>query len=172
MTMSAPLRKLALTAHVACSVGWLGAALAYLVLVVAALCSDDARLVRAVYLAMEPTAWLAIVPLALASLATGLVSSLGTTWGLFRNYWVLFKLVLTVIAGIVLLGNMRTVSHLASMAAEADPVDPGGLYGQILHAAGGVLVLLVTTTLGIFKPRGMTRYGWRKKHRERAEPRS
>ncbi|HYN23361.1 MAG TPA: hypothetical protein VE078_20565, partial [Thermoanaerobaculia bacterium] len=59
--------------------------------------------VRAAYLAMELTAWFVIVPLILASLLTGLVQSLGTTWGLFRHYWVLAKLVLTVFVTIVLM---------------------------------------------------------------------
>jgi hypothetical protein len=31
-----------------------------------------------------------------------------------------------------------------------------------LHAGLALLVLLVTTVLGVYKPRGMTRYGWRK----------
>ncbi len=62
--MPPALRKLALTAHVVSSVGWLGTAVAYLGLVVAALTSEDARLVRAAYLAMEAITWFAIVPLA------------------------------------------------------------------------------------------------------------
>jgi hypothetical protein len=43
--------------------------------------------VRGAYLVMEPTVWFVLVSLALASLLTGLVQSLGTTWGLFRHYW-------------------------------------------------------------------------------------
>lgn len=49
--------------------------------------SPDAQIVRAVYLAMDLTARFVIVPLCLASLLTGLVSSLGTSWGLFQHYW-------------------------------------------------------------------------------------
>ena len=42
---------------------------------------------------------LAVVPvLALLALVTGIVSSLFTKWGLFRYYWVLIKLVITVAA--------------------------------------------------------------------------
>ena len=44
-----------------------------------------------------------IVPLALAALVTGVVSALGTTWGLLRHYWVVTKLVVVVIATVVLL---------------------------------------------------------------------
>jgi hypothetical protein len=166
MTMSPGVRKLALTAHVTSSVGWLGAVVAYLALVVAALTRQDAQTVRAAWVALELTGWFAIVPLSLASLLTGLVQSLGTPWGLFRHYWVLFKLLLTVLATIILLLHMPTVSLLAGVAAQTDSATLGGLRGELLHAGGGLLVLLVVTTLGVYKPRGLTPYGWRKQHEQ------
>lgn len=171
MTMTPGLRKFALTAHVTSSVGWLGAVVGFLSLVVTALTSQDAQTVRAALIAMELTGWFAIVPLALASLLSGLVMSLGTPWGLFRHYWVLFKLLLTILAIIVLVLNMQTVSFLAGVAAETGSADLGGLrgalWGELLHAGGGLLVLVVTTILSVYKPRGMTRYGWRKQHEQR-----
>ena len=167
MTLKPGLRKFALTAHVTSSVGWLGAVVGFLSLVIAALTSQDAQTVRAAWIAMELTGWFAIVPLALASLLTGLVMALGTPWGLFRHYWVLFKLLLTILATVVLLGNMQTVSFLAGVAAETGSVVLGGLRGELLHAGGGLLVLLVNTILSVYKPRGMTRYGWRKQHEQR-----
>lgn len=167
MTMAPAVRRFALTAHVVSSVGWLGTAVAYLGLVVAALTTEDAQLVRAAYLALEPITWFAIVPLAFASLLTGLVQALGTAWGLFRHYWVVFKLVLTALATIVLLANAQTVTSLAGVAAETSSVDPRGLQGQLLHAGGGLLVLLVTTVLAVYKPRGMTGYGRRKQDEQR-----
>jgi hypothetical protein len=161
------LRAFALTAHVTSSVGWLGAVIAYLALVVAALTSRDAQTVRAAWIAMEVTGWYVIVPLALAALLTGLVQALGTTWGLFRHYWVLLKLLLTVLATTVLLLHMPTVSLLAGVAARAEGAGVGGLPGELLHAGGGLLVLLVTTTLSVYKPRGLTPYGWRKQDERR-----
>ncbi|HZG65578.1 MAG TPA: hypothetical protein VEZ12_02485, partial [Herpetosiphonaceae bacterium] len=94
MTMTPRLRKFALTAHLTVSVGWIGAVVAYLVLGVSAVTSQDAPTVRAAWIAMELTGWYAIVPLALAALLTGIVMSLGTPWGVFRHYWVLITLVL------------------------------------------------------------------------------
>ena len=156
MTMTPGLRTFALTVHVMSSVGWLGAVVAYLALVVAALTSQDVQTVRAVWIALELTGWSVIVPLSLASLLTGLVQALGTTWGLVRHYWVLFKLLLTVLVTIVLLLHMPTVSYLAGVAATVDRTNFGGLQGELVHAGGGLLVLLVTTTLSVYKPRGMT----------------
>jgi hypothetical protein len=160
--MTPGLRKFALTAHVISSVGWLGAVVVFVGLTVTGLTSQDAQVVRAVYLTAEPITWVAIVPLALASLLTGVIQSLGTPWGLFRHYWVLFKLVLTVLATSVLLMYTQTVSYFAGAAAQTESVYIGGLWGYLLHSGVGLLVLLVTTTLSVYKPRGMTPYGQRR----------
>jgi predicted permease len=68
-------RKIALTAHVTSSVGWIGAVAVFLALAVTGLSSQDPQTVRAAYLSMELTARLVIVPLALACLLTGLIWS-------------------------------------------------------------------------------------------------
>lgn len=167
--MTSRYRKFTLTLHITCSVGWLGAVIGFLALVVAALTRQDAQIVNAAWIAMELIGWYAIVPLAIASLLTGLVMSLGTPWGLFRHYWVLFKFLLTILATIVLLLNMQTVSFIAGAAAKMDSPVLEGLRGELLHAGGGLLVLLVITILSIYKPRGMTPYGWRKHHEQRKE---
>ncbi|MCM3638204.1 DUF2269 domain-containing protein [Sporosarcina luteola] len=167
MVMKPALRKLALTVHIASSVGWLGAVVGFLILVVAALSSQDTKTVQAVWIAMELIGWFAIVPLALFSLLTGLVMSMGTKWGLVRHYWVLFKLLLTILATTVLLLNMQTVSFFAEVAIGTGSADLGGMWGELLHAGGGLLVLLIITILSVYKPRGMTRYGLRKQEQQR-----
>ena len=168
MTMAPGLRKFALTAHLTSSVGWIGAVVAYLALGVSAVTSEDAQTVRAAWIAMERTGWYAIVPLALAALLTGLVMSLGTPWGLFRHYWVLITLALTILCTVVLLLHMPTVSHMAGVARAADGADLGRLGGDLLHPGVGLVVLLVITVLNVYKPRGVTPYGWRKQREERA----
>ena len=168
MTMTPPLRKFALTVHITSSVSWIGAVMAYLGLVIAALTSQDAQVVRALWTAMKVTAWYVLTPMALASLLTGLIMSLGTRWGLFRHYWVLISLVLTIIATIVLLTQLETIRVMADTAAGTDAADSRrGLWSQLLHAGGGLLVLLVIQVLNIYKPRGMTPYGWRKQQEQR-----
>lgn len=68
MRMRSGLRKAGLTAHVASSVGWLGAVVGFIGLAVTGLTNDDGQLVPAVYLSMQLTAWFVIVPLSIASL--------------------------------------------------------------------------------------------------------
>jgi hypothetical protein len=166
--MTPGLRKFALTVHITSSLSFLGAALAYLGLGVSAVTSEDAQTVRAAWIAMELTGWYVIVPLALAALLSGLVQALGTPWGLFRHYWVLITFVLTIFATVILLLHMPSVSALADVAREADSATLDRLGGDLLHAGGGLLVLLVITVLNVYKPRGLTPYGWRKQHERRA----
>ncbi len=163
--MPARLRKAVLTTHVVTSVGWLGAVLAYIALDVTAVISRDVERVRSAYLAMDLTITYAIVPLALASVTIGIVNALGTSWGLFRHYWVLVKLLLTLVATTVLLLEAQTIRSLAE-AAESG-ADPRGLPGTLPHSIGGLVLLLIITILSIYKPRGQTRYGWRKQQEQR-----
>ena len=162
-TMTPGLRKFALTAHIASSVGFLGAVAGFLALAVAGLTSQDARMVRAAYMTMELTAWSVLVPLCLASLLSGLVQSLGTSWGLLRHYWVLAKLLINLFATLVLLMHMPSLGHFAGVAAgtTSSSGDLGELrsLSPVLHSGAALALLLVATTLSVYKPRGRTSPG-------------
>ena len=146
--------------------------MAYLALGVAAVTSQHGQTTRAAWLGMEVTGWYAIVPLALAALLTGLVISLGTPWGLFRHYWVLVSLALTAFSTVILVLHMPVVSAQAAIAQVADVVSLAALGGDLLHSGLGLLVLLAITGLNVYKPRGMTPYGWRKHHERLTASRS
>jgi hypothetical protein len=173
MTMTPSIRKLTLTAHIVASVGWLGALAVFFAHALASLMSQDEQIVRAASLAMGLTAWFVIVPLSLGSLITGLVQALGTAWGLVRHYWIVFKLLLTTVATIVLLLKLEPIGYLADAAAQVafSSADLVGLRMSLMaHAAGGLLVLLAAATLAVYKPAGITRYGVRKqRQRDNAE---
>jgi uncharacterized membrane protein len=170
MIMQAHLRRTALVLHVTSSVGWLGAVATFLALVIVGLTNRDTQIVRACYLAAGLIGWWVIVPFCLASLVTGLIQSLGTTWGLVRHYWVIAKLLITVVATVLLLVHMQPVSVVAQAAAETtlSSTDLRGLRVQLVADASAALAaLLLTTVLSVFKPRGLTRYGWRKQREQR-----
>lgn len=165
MTMPPRLRKMVLSLHVASSVGWLGAVAAYLALDLTAATSTDIEVVRSAYVAMGLTVEYAIVPLALTTVLVAIINALGTPWGLFRHYWVLFKLILTLLAATILLLEAPAVAQLAEAAASSS--DPRGLPSTLVHSVGGLVVLLTNLVLSVFKPRGVTRYGWRKQQAQR-----
>ena len=161
--MTPALRRFTFTTHITSSVGWVGAALAFLALAVIGFTSDDPVKVRGAYLLMAPAAWFVLVPLAHASLLSGIVLSLGTTWGLFRYYWVVLKLGITVFATVILLIYMGTFRQMAGVAA--DPVvDLAAVRNAspIVHAILALVLLVAATALGVYKPLGMTAYGERK----------
>lgn len=167
--------KLVLTTHIATSVGWLGAVAAFLVLNIAGLTSRNPEVARGAYLAMNLIGLYIIVPLSLAALATGLIQSLGSQWGLLRYYWILTKFLLTLLATYALL--MHQFSAVARAAKLVSGAAAGTLPGAKLRSigtellgdvGGAVLVLLVVTTLSVYKPWGLTRYG-RRRQQERSK---
>ncbi len=174
MTMSPRLRKFMLAVHLTSAVGWIGAATAYLTLVVVVLTNEDARTVRDAIGVMALIDWYVIIPMAIAAFITGLVLSLGTQWGLFRHYWVLFSLLLTVFGIFVLVEYSLTLREMAAVAANptfsSSDLDFLKDPGHAVHNIGGLGLLLVVTVLNVYKPRGLTRYGWRKQQAARAAP--
>ena len=167
--MGPGLRKLALATHLSVSVGWIGAVAAYLTLDVAVATVDDAQILRAAWVAMGLVVTWAIVPLAVASLVTGLVMALGTKWGLFRHWWVVISLLLTLAATLVLLQEAGVIAEAAAMAAEPATSDAElrNLPPTLPHSGGGLAVLLVIQVMNVYKPQALTPYGWRKQEEER-----
>ncbi len=161
--MSPRFRKLSLTAHLTASMGWVGAVVTFAVLAAIGLTSADAATVRGVYLVMEPAAWFVLVPLAVLSTLTGIAQSLGTPWGLFRHQWVVVKLAVTVASTAVLLVYLRTFQAMAARAADpAAGLDAVRNPSPLVHAGLALVLLLFATVLGVYKPRGLTRFGRRR----------
>jgi hypothetical protein len=162
MMMRPALRKFTYLTHIMSSVGWIGAVIVFIAITGLALTSRNEATVRGAYLVMAPVAWFALVPLAHASLLSGIVLSLGTTWGLVRHYWVVLKLGITVFCTVILMIYMGTFRHMAGVAA--DPLvdlDAVRNASPLLHASIALVLLLVATVLGVYKPFGMTEYGRR-----------
>jgi hypothetical protein len=157
MIMTPRLRKAALTAHVTVSVGWLGAVAAYLALAIAGLTTPDSEMAESAYRAMEVIGLGIVVPCSLAALLSGLLQSLGTEWGLFRYYWIVAKLSLTVVATGVLLMHVPAVSRMARLAVSTS-LSTGDFrllrVQLVVHAVGGLLVLITATALSVYKPCG------------------
>ena len=161
--MTPRVRTLALTAHVFFSVSWPGAVVAYLALAIAALISDDVQFVHAATASTLVIGWTILVPLSLLALITGIVQSLITRWGVFRHWWVVAKLGLTLIGTLILIQHMRAMSGMeATTHAMHDASYRGGQMQHLLHAGGGLLLLLAVTALSIYKPWGLTPIGQRK----------
>ena len=153
-------RKTVLVVHVLSSVGWFGAVAAFLALGLEGLASAEPRLVGGVYLATQLITWYVIVPMGVLAFASGLVQSVGTPWGLLRYWWVLFKLVLTSGALVLLF------LHIGIVDTAAAHVGANGMSGMgsteqvrlqlVVDSAAAAAVLAITTLLSVAKPRGET----------------
>ena len=160
--VSPALYKLLLTAHIIVSGAWLGIVLAKLTLGVTAATSADPGVARALYAATEVVN--PIFPAAaIGTIATGLLLSLGTKWGLLQHYWVVTKLLLTVgvIATAVRLGD-RAVQQAIAATAEPTTID-GTILGIALAAtlllvlsAAHALMLGAAMAISVYKPWGKT----------------
>lgn len=161
--MPTAVRRLALAAHLTASVGWIGAVVAYLALDLTVATSRDLAVTRAAWMAMWMLTASVLIPLALASLVTGLVMALGTRWGLVRHWWVVISLLLTVGATGVLLSEAGVIAERAAMAA--DPRTSAehllAMPSTLPHSLGGLGVLLAILVLNVYKPQGLTPFGWR-----------
>jgi len=172
--MTPALRKLTITAHVAFSIGWLGAVAAFLALSIAGLTSNRADMVRSAYLSVDLIGRFVIVPMCFAALATGLLQALATPWGLFRYNWIAIKFGLTILGTFLLLMHQfKAVAQAAKRVSEATATqlftaDFTPLKIELVRTPALAIVLLLgITTLGVYKPWGLTAYGLRKQQESR-----
>lgn len=161
--VSPPVYKVLLTAHIIVSVGWLGVVIAKIVLKLIAMTTAAPDIAAALYLATGRLD-LAFPPLALGTIVTGVLLSLGTKWGLLQHYWVATKIALT-------FGVIVTAVQLGTRIPRptGQPVD-GGTFLSIATApafllltlsVSHLLMLVVATILSTYKPCGKTWFGRR-----------
>ena len=153
--LSPRLRDAVLAAHVIVSVGWLGVVAAALALASAAAVADDPSVARALYLGLAEILDILVMPppasFSLAALLTGLVLSLGTKWRLFRHYWIVAKLALTVA---VILSGILLVDAWVQQAVAGGPGAGSARTRLIVASASHALMLGAATVLSVYKPRG------------------
>ena len=140
--MAPRLRKFALSTHLTFSVGWIGAVVAYLALGIATRTSQDVQTVRAALIAMEVTVRFVIVPLALASLLTGLVMVLANKWaacsGTTGSY---SHSCSSSLPPSCCSRRCSPISAIADLAREADAATVERTGGDLLHPGLGLVVL-------------------------------
>jgi hypothetical protein len=147
-------RKLVLAAHVMISVGLFGVYAAMVILGVAGATASDPETSGAVYPAMSILKN-AVPPGAVGVVVTGVVLSLGTSWGLFKHLWVVVKLILTVAA----LPISILLVFPSIQRAIADPT--AGAAPLMLVLASGLVALSLgtATVIAVYKPWGLVARG-------------
>ncbi len=154
-------RKLWLTLHVGFSVGWLGAAMAMLVLAIVGASASNPMLRHYAYEIMHIFDLAIVIPLVLLALITGLVMSLGTKWGLVRYWWVLVKFAIALSIPLFAAVQESLWVREAVAATRADPAaDLAGTDVRlwVCFIVFSLLLLWTATALSSYKPWGKTRW--------------
>lgn len=166
MMLSRRVRRATLLAHILVSLAWVGVDLVIGVFAITGITSDDPATIAMSYTALEAFALVLLVPLGLLSLGTGVLLGLGTRHGLVRYWWVLVKLVLTIVLVVLVLTALRSTladAASASQVADASLTDRLGRdrVSMLFPPAVSTTVLVVVAVLGFYKPWGPTPRGRR-----------
>lgn len=159
-------RRALVALHVALSVGWMGAGAANVVLAATAWSTGDAAVRGVCYRMIERLdVWL-VIPGAFGALASGVVLSVVTPWGLARYWWVLVKLVLTVV--IVVFSTFGIGVWVEESIAATSAGSPSTVAGALVWGAGANIVgFLFMTWASVAKPWGTTPWVSRRTPRAR-----
>lgn len=145
------IRAALLVVHVVASAGWLGLDGALVALQVTGLQSGDPAVRAGVVVAMTVIACWVLIPVVCASLCSGLVLALGTSWGLARHWWLVAKSGIAVM--LTATGAVLTLPRLPEvLAGEGEPVQAVTLAARSVALA----LLLIATGLSVVKPWGKT----------------
>ncbi|WP_454611755.1 DUF2269 domain-containing protein [Streptomyces collinus] len=164
MKLSRPARRASLVVHVVASAAWLGLTVGLLALGVTAATSASPVAVEAAVRCMKLFADWLLLPLALLTLASGLLLSLGTPWGLARHRWVYTKFWLTLGTTVATFFALRPgVDSAVEAVAAGGPLPDAGdvLFGPVVSLSAYVFM----TVLSLLKPWGLTRRGRRLRER-------
>ncbi len=162
--------------HAISGIGWMGVDVALFVLLMNARTTDDPALVASAFNAIAMIVPVAVPPLSLGVLVTGLLLGLGTRWGLIRYWWVLVKLTLSLIMTLLVFTSLLpavtgfAVLSAANLSAEAlraslDPLPTMLMFPPVVSFS----MLGIAALLSIFKP--WSRTPWSRETRpERTRP--
>ncbi|MGW0534670.1 DUF2269 family protein [Streptomyces sp. NPDC003032] len=168
MKLSRPVRRATLVVHVIGAACWLGLTLGLVALALTAITTGSTAAVEAAVRSMKVFADWLVLPLALLTLLSGLLLSLGTQWGLAKHRWVYTKFWLTLATTTASAFALRpgVDDSVATVAAGGPITDASGLIAGPLVSLSAYLFM---TVLSVLKPWGLTRRGQRQRgEKERA----
>ncbi|HEV3360675.1 MAG TPA: hypothetical protein VG247_28000 [Pseudonocardiaceae bacterium] len=164
-------RRGILVVHLASSIGWLGLDAALVVLGIVGLASGDAVTTRSAFVIDGVLATYLMPVFSLLGLLTGIVLAAGTSWGLFKHWWVVVSLVITVLmTAAVLLFLVPQMRGLADQAAHLSDAATLSVMSMdrlklVIAPLAGFIILVYLTGMNVHKPWG--RVGAK---RQQAEP--
>lgn len=154
-------KQLIIIIHVLSVICWLGGAMVMLLLGTYMLNSENGE---QLYYTVENLHLIDVVMIrytALVTLITGILLSVWTNWGLLKHYWIVIKLILTLLLicfGIAYMSGW--LSQLVSIAQQgralalSDAAFLNTAYSLIGGAIANIVALIFMTAISYFKPFG------------------
>ncbi|NGO73414.1 DUF2269 domain-containing protein [Streptomyces boncukensis] len=164
--LSRPARRALLVVHVTSSACWLGLSLCLLALgLTGAATGAGSDAGAGAYRSMKVFGDWLLTPVALLTLLTGLLLSLGTPWGLARYRWVYTKFWLTLATTAAsVLAFRATINEAASAVGAGDEV---GAVDLVIPPSVSLAAYAFMTAISVLKPWGPTRRGRAARRRDR-----
>ena len=156
--LSPGMRKATLLLHIVCGVGWMGADVVLSILLFRGLTTDDGSVAASCYIAVSEFVPVAVPPLSVGVLLTGLLLGWGSKWGVLRYWWVLVKLILSSIMVVLVFTSLIPgINDLnsadATMSADAVRDSLGSAPSQMMFPPiVSFLMLGTAAVLSIYKP--------------------
>lgn len=148
-------RQSTLVVHIVSAGVWIGLDVVMAVLALSGWFADDVETRALAYRALATFVVAPMVVTSLVCLASGLLLGLGTPWGLLRYWWVIVKLVLTVVLVVLVLfllrpGMAEVATYGEDLAAGRTP--SGDVSGMFFPPAVSLSALSLATALSVVKP--------------------
>jgi uncharacterized membrane protein len=153
-------RRGILVVHLASSIGWLGLDAALVVLGIVGLAGGDATTTRSAFVVDGVLATYLMPVLSLLGLLTGIVLAAGTSWGLFKHWWVVVSLVITVLMTaavlLFLVPQMRDLANEAAHLTDATVLTTMHMdrLKLVIAPLAGFILLVFLTGMNVHKPWG------------------
>lgn len=153
-------RRGILVIHLAGSIGWLGLYAALVVIGIVGLSTSDPVTFRSFFVVDGVLATYLMPVLSLLALVTGIVLAAGTSYGLFRHWWVVVSLVITTLMTaavlIFLVAQMRDLAATAAHLPDSTimTVMSKDRLKLLIAPTAGFLLLVFLTGTNVHKPWG------------------
>lgn len=150
-------KKWLLSLHIIFSAIWLGITFAFLILSINVLFTDDVQIIKSYYtslIRLETTAGRVSI---IGTVATGIVLSVFTHWGMFKYRWIIVKEVLTIGSMGLGFAFIYFWTSKGSAILLADGIAPAFVNIQVQLLAGIVIQILSLSSMfliSVFKPWG------------------
>jgi hypothetical protein len=158
--LGARMRKGVLVVHIVSAGTWIGIDVVMGVVIFTALLAEDDYTRALCYRALELFAVWPLFTTGLVCLASGIVLSIGTKWGLVRYWWVAIKLALNIVLTTLVLVALRPgVIEAAEQGRRFAAGEPASLaLGDLIFPPiVSPTALLIAFVLAVFKPWGRIR---------------